>query len=289
MSFSCGVWTALVTPFDHSGNLDSSAWKKLVRRQIDGGVAGVVAAGTTGESPTLTSEEKLTLCKLATAQGSRVILGCGGSKTDDAVQFARKAQAAGADGLLVVTPPYNKPTPAGLVAHYQAIASASGLPIMAYHVPGRTGLSLDEEQLSAIMAVGGVEALKEASGNLWLFARLAKRFPRRVFCGDDPTFLASLAVGGAGLVSVMTNVDPRPTVAMMEAFGQGQTDQAITLNQGLMDLMAAMVVEVNPLPVKYAVSRLGLVNNTFRLPMVPVAPSSEKLIDRCLAELTDVN
>lgn len=276
-----GVWTALATPFRSDLEIDWPAFEKLLALQDEAGVTGVVISGTTGESPTLSVQEKLALIRKARAVLSprvRLMAGTGDNNTQQSVELSRLAQDSGADSLLIVTPPYNKPSTAGLIQHYRAIAAAVQIPVCLYHVPGRTAQMLQVDQLATVCAEAGIKAVKEASADLAFFARAQLQTPIPFLSGDDPTYLASLAVGGKGVVSVASNVFPRAFVALTAAFYQGEIERAQALFRALLPAIDALFCEVNPCPLKAALAALGLAKNIVRLPLAPVSLEHEALV-----------
>jgi 4-hydroxy-tetrahydrodipicolinate synthase len=281
-----GVWTALVTPFRQDLEIDWDAFERLLLLQEAAGIDGVVVCGTTGESPTLAVQEKLALIRKARALLSpkvRVMAGTGDNDTRHSVELSRLAQDAGADCLLIVTPPYNKPSTAGLINHYRTIAESVTIPLCLYHVPGRTAQLLTVDQLAAIVAVKGVTAIKEASGDLALFSRTTQRASgTAVLSGDDPTYLASLAVGGRGIISVVSNLYPVEMVALTNAFAAQDTARALALHDALMPAIDAMFCEVNPCPLKAALAIRGHAGNYVRAPLAPVTDVQYRLIQDTL-------
>jgi 4-hydroxy-tetrahydrodipicolinate synthase len=280
-----GVHTALVTPF-LDGQLDLPAFKALCRRQVAAGVQGVVVAGTTGESPTLDASEWEALIE-ATLEvcAGRVLVtaGTGTNDTRSTIRRTTRAKELGVDAALVVQPYYNKPNGEGHRAHYEATA-AVGLPVVAYHIPGRTGQRLAPDLLLAIASIPGVVALKEASGDLALANPLlaAARVP--LLSGDDPTFLPFCALGGSGVISVLSNVAPRATVAIWQALGRGDLQAAREQHFRLLPLMDWLFHTTNPLPCKAVLAAGGFCANEARLPLVPVRgpvpPSVLALLER---------
>jgi len=233
--------------------------------------------GTTGESPTLSVQEKLALFRKTRAvlpQSVRMMAGTGGSNTAQCLELSKLAVDSGADSLLIVTPPYNKPSPLGLTQHFTAIASAAKVPICLYHVPGRTAQLLSPSLLAEICNTASIAAVKEASGDMALFSRLVTKTKAAVLTGDDPTFLASLAIGGKGVISVISNVYPKLAVALWRAFSAGKKDEALALHNHILPMIDALFCEANPGPVKYILSSMGLIENQLRLPMAPVIESS---------------
>lgn len=274
-----GVWTALVSPFTETGELDLAAFDALLQRQIDACVTGVVIGGTTGESPTLQPNERLALIKRAKAycnEKIRIMAGSGCNNTQQSIEMSRLCVEAGADALLVVTPPYNRPPIEGLKKHYTLIAEAivhSHVPIVLYHVPGRTAQSISCEDLGAICASHpAIAAVKEASGNPILFSRYihaSKVYPAPPIwlSGDDHGFLPTLSVGGEGIISVIAGVFPDALVALYRSFQNNNTDKALKIHNALFGLMDALFSEVNPIPVKALLAHIGLISPYLRSPL----------------------
>lgn len=280
-----GVWTALVTPFRKDQEIDWEAFEKLLALQEQGGVQGIVISGTTGESPTLTVQEKLSLIRKARAvlgPSVRVMAGTGDNNTQQSVELSRLAQDAGADSLLVVTPPYNKPSTAGLTLHYKAIAQAVKIPICLYHVPGRTAHMLTVDQIAAVCQAAGVKAVKEASADVAFFSRATTKAGIPFLSGDDPTCLASMAVGGKGVISVVSNVFPKALVDMANAFQSGNNAKALALHNALMPAIDILLCEVNPCPAKAALSILGRCQNVLRAPLAEVTEANFKRIQETI-------
>lgn len=277
-----GVWTALVTPFTNDGAIDWAAFERLLAMQEEAGVKGVVLSGTTGEAPTLTVQEKLALFRKAraTLKGSvRVMAGTGGNNTEQSVELSKLAQDAGCDSLLVVTPPYNKPSLAGLKAHFEAISKAVSIPLCLYHVPSRTGQLLSAEQIAEICSVDRVLAVKEASANLELFGKSRLLSGKAFLSGDDATYLPSLAAGGVGVISVTSNIFPKAMVAMTDAFFGKEIEKALKLHDVFLPLFGALFWESNPAPAKALLADMKLSLNTLRLPLVPIQKEThERLI-----------
>lgn len=263
-----GVHTALVTPFA-DGALDLAAWRRTVRRQLDGGVHGLVVAGTTGESPTVSRDEMDTLLATAREEAAGrvpVTMGVGTNDTRGTVANCVRAKAQGADAGLLVLPYYNKPTPAGLRAHVAAAAEV-GLPLVVYHVPGRTAQRLAPELLAELCATPGVVACKEATGDLLYGQDLLLATDKPVLSGDDYTWMPLLAVGGAGVISVLSNVAPKDTVAVWDAWQAGRLDDARRGHLRLYPLVRWLFAQTNPVPVKAALAALGLCRAECRLPL----------------------
>jgi len=285
-----GAGTALVTPFTAGGAVDDAAVRRLARRQIDEGIHFLVPCGTTGESPTLSREEHLRVIQLVVEEANGevpVLAGAGGYNTHEGAELAQAAEALGASGLLSVTPYYNKPTQAGLLAHYRAIASSTRLPIIVYNVPGRTGCNVEPKTLAALAEVPNIVGVKEASGNMTQMCEVCRIVPDDfiVLSGDDALTLPLMAVGGKGLISVASNVAPGPVARMVEAAERGDFVSARAAHARLMPLMLANFIESNPIPVKAAMAVLGLVEEHYRLPMVPPADTTRARLQAVLADL----
>jgi 4-hydroxy-tetrahydrodipicolinate synthase len=285
-----GCGTALVTPFDSSGALDEAAVRRLARRQIEAGIHFLVPCGTTGETPTLSAEERRRVVELVVEEAAGevpVLAGAGGYDTKGVVAAARAMEAAGAQGLLSVTPYYNKPTPEGLYRHYQAIAHATPLPIVVYNVPGRTGCNVTPETLIRLASISTVAAVKEASGNINQISEVCRTVPADfiVLSGDDAMTLPAMAVGARGLISVASNEVPAEMAQLVEAAEKGDYADARERHQRLLPLLTANFAESNPIPVKTAMAQMGLLEEAFRLPMVPAKAETRERLARVLAEL----
>jgi 4-hydroxy-tetrahydrodipicolinate synthase len=274
-----GVHTALVTPFA-DGRLDLESWESLLARQVRAGVQGVVVCGTTGESPTLDDDEAGILLAEAlqvVAKRARVTMGVGTNDTRTTVRKVQKAQQAGADAGLLVLPYYNKPNLTGLRAHVRA-AAEPGLPLIVYHVPGRTGQRLNPTELAVLCEIEGVVAVKEATGDVSYGHEFMARSARPVLSGDDFTWMPLLSVGAAGVISVLSNVAPRRTVAVWEAWRRGDTAAAATEHAALFPVVRFLFAESNPIPVKAMMSEMGLCRNELRLPLAPGTLPDEALL-----------
>lgn len=285
-----GSITALITPF-RNGKLDEAAFARIVEWQISEGTHGLVPVGTTGESPTLDYDEHKRVIEIAIETAKKrvpIIAGTGSNSTDEAIELSLFAEKAGADGVLIVTPYYNKPTQEGLYQHFKAINDALKTPIVIYNIPGRSVVDMSVATMArCVKDLKNVVAVKDATANL---ARVSQQ---RLACGDDfcqlsgedATALGFLAHGGHGCISVASNVAPRLCADLQNACMAGDFKTALRLQDRLLPLFDAMFVESNPGPVKYAVSRLGLCTAEMRLPMVPVADSTKKAVDAVLADL----
>jgi 4-hydroxy-tetrahydrodipicolinate synthase len=285
-----GCGTALVTPFTAVGRIDEPALRRLVKRQVNEGIHFVVPCGTTGESPTLTLAERRRVVELVVEEAAGrvpVLAGAGGYNTQEVVEAAREMQHAGAQGLLSVTPYYNKPTPEGLYRHYGAVAAATPLPIIVYNVPGRTGCNVDPTTLGRLASVPNVVGVKEASGNMTQICEVCHVVPPGfiVLSGDDALTLPTMSVGGRGVISVASNEAPGLMARMVEAFERGDVAAARDLHQRLVPLMLANFAESNPIPVKAALAMMGLLEEHYRLPMVPPRAETKARLARVLSDL----
>jgi 4-hydroxy-tetrahydrodipicolinate synthase len=280
-----GVWTAIATPFSESGAIEWGAFEKHLDQQARGGVSGIVISGTTGESPTLTVQEKISLIRKARAHlpaKVRIMAGSGGNNTAQSIELSKLCVEAGADSLLIVTPPYNKPSSAGLKLHFQMIADNVDVPLCLYHVPGRTGQSLSAASISTLTQISKVQSVKEASGDIALYARLVNTSEASILSGDDPTYLASLAVGGRGVISVVSNIFPEAMVELTRAFNAQQNDKALAIHKVLLPAIDVLFCESNPGPLKAALDIFGLGKNILRAPLAPVTDDNYALIKSTL-------
>jgi 4-hydroxy-tetrahydrodipicolinate synthase len=278
-----GCGTALVTPFTRDGSIDERAVRQLARRQVDAGVQFLVPCGTTGESPTLSDDERLRVVELVVeaADGrAPVLAGAGGYDTRAVIASALRMKRAGAAGILSVTPYYNKPTQEGLFQHYAAIAGEVGLPVVVYNVPGRTGCNVEVQTLVRLSGVPGIVAVKEASGNLSQIADACSAVPADfvVLSGDDALTLPVMAVGRHGIISVASNQVPADMVRMVGHAAQNDYASARKIHARLLPLMQANFIESNPGPVKSAMAAMGLLEEVFRLPMVAPRDASRARI-----------
>jgi 4-hydroxy-tetrahydrodipicolinate synthase len=285
-----GVGTALITPFLRGGALDEPTIKRMARRQIDAGVHFLVPCGTTGETPTLTDAERRRVVELVVEEAAgkvHVLAGAGGYDTKEVVHAAREMQAAGATGLLSVTPYYNKPTPEGLFHHFSAVADATPLPIILYNVPGRTGCNIDAATCAKLAAIPHVVGVKEASGNIQQMVEICRAVPGDflVLSGDDALTLPLMSIGGRGLISVASNEIPAEMAQMVEAAERDDYAAARQIHNRVVPLMLGNFIESNPGPVKFAMAAMGLCEEVFRLPMVPPRAASQQRIVAILKEL----
>jgi 4-hydroxy-tetrahydrodipicolinate synthase len=285
-----GVGTALVTPFTKGGALDEAAVRRLGRRQIDAGIHFLCPCGTTGESPTLTDAEKLRIVEILVGEaGGRVpiLAGAGGYNTKEVIELAREMEKRGASGFLSVTPYYNKPTQEGLYQHYKAIADGTALPIIIYNVPGRTGVNVEVATLVRLAQIPNIVGVKEASGNVTQMVDICRSVPASflVLSGDDALTLPLMSVGGRGIVSVASNEVPAEMVQMVEAAERNDFAAARVVHNRIVALMQINFIEANPVPVKAAMAAMGLLEETYRLPMCPPKPESREKILKVLKEL----
>ena len=275
--FFSGVCTALVTPF-LKDTVNYPMLEQLLRRQYDAGIRALVICGTTGESATLTDEEKLTMFRYAKKSGPedlRIIAGTGSNSTAHAIALSQAAQDAGADGLLVVSPYYNKATPEGLYLHYAAIASSVQIPVILYNVPSRTGVDIPVEVYRRLSKIPNIAGVKEASSDIRKIARIRSQCPDHftVWCGNDDLAVAAMALGAKGLISVVSNIEPEITGSMIGAALDGDFDTATALQLSLLPLIEALFQEVNPIPVKAAMAIIGYDCGSCRMPLC--SPSEE--------------
>jgi 4-hydroxy-tetrahydrodipicolinate synthase len=285
-----GVGTALITPFTRTGAVDEAGVKRLARRQIDGGVHFLVPCGTTGETPTLSDDERRRVVDLVVEEAAGrvpVLAGAGGYDTKEVVHAARTMETAGVQGLLSVTPYYNKPTPEGLYQHFKAIADATTLPIVLYNVPGRTGCNIDAATCARLATIPTVIGVKEASGNIQQMAEVCRAVPEDflVLSGDDAITLPLMAMGGRGIISVASNEIPAEMSQLVEAAERGDYQTARKIHTKILPLMLGNFIESNPGPVKFAMAAMGLCEEVFRLPMVSPRPASKERLLAILKEL----
>src|SRR5215813_11095586 len=282
-----GCGTALVTPFRRDQSLDEAALRALVRRQIEAGINFLVPCGTTGESPTLTRAEHLRVVEIAMEEAAGkvpVLAGAGGYNTHEVIELARELEQLGANGILSVTPYYNKPTQEGLYQHYKAIASAIRLPIVVYSVQGRTGVNVEPATLARLAQIENIIAVKEASGNISQMANVLHEVPPSftVLSGDDAITIPLMALGGRGIISVVSNQIPAEMTQLAQACLRGDFEAARQIQAKYLALMNVNFVESNPIPVKAAMALMGLLEPVWRLPMCPPSPASMAKIEKVL-------
>jgi 4-hydroxy-tetrahydrodipicolinate synthase len=284
-----GCGTALVTPFQGDQSLDEATLRRLVRRQIEAGIDFLVPCGTTGESPTLTHAEHLRVVEITLEEAKGrvpVLAGAGGYNTREVVDLASELEEMGVDGILSVTPYYNKPTPEGLYQHYKAIAAAIDLPIIVYSIQGRTGINVEPATLARLAQIENVVGVKEASGNIAQMAAIIGLLPGdfTVLCGDDPITIALMALGGRGVISVVSNQIPAEMTQLAHACLKGDFEIARQIQRRFLPLMNVNFVESNPIPVKAAMAMMGLLEPVYRLPLCPPSEASRARIERVLEE-----
>ena len=284
-----GSLVAIVTPMHADGTLDLASLRTLIDFHVDQGTDGIVIVGTTGESPTVSVEEHCELIKVAvqhTAGRIPVIAGTGGNSTTEAIELTRYAKEVGADASLQVVPYYNRPTQEGMVRHFQAIAEAVDLPVILYNVPGRTVADLQHETVLRLAQVPGIVGIKEATGNLDRAAWLIKEAPKgfAIYSGDDPTATALMLLGGHGNVSVTANVTPRLMHELCMAAIAGDGKRAAELHMKLLPLHRLLFVEPNPIPVKWALARMGRCGGTLRLPLTPMSDALQSALEQALRD-----
>lgn len=280
-----GLGTALVTPFNRDGSVDEASVRRLASRQVAAGVHFVSPCGTTGEAPTLSDREKLRVIEIVVDEVAGrvpVLAGAGGYDTREVAALAREVEIVGADGILSVTPYYNKPTPDGLYEHFKTIAASTRLPIVLYNVPGRTGINLDVKTVSRLAQIPNIVGVKEASANVIqmceIYATCAEPF--LLLGGDDPLTVAVMAIGGRGIISVASNAMPSEMVQIVELCENGDFAAARKLHSWLLPFIQVNFVEANPIPLKAAMAAMGLLEENYRLPLVaPSAAARERIME----------
>lgn len=282
--------TAMITPFTAEGTIDWSRVSAMIEHLISHGNDGIVVAGTTGESPTLSQEEKVELYAYAVRQAAgriQVIAGTGGNNTQAAVELTKQAEEAGVDGIMLVAPFYNKPSQEGLYQHFKTVAEATSLPVMLYNIPGRSAVNITVDTMVRLTEIDNIVAIKEASGDLVQVTELAARKPDhvRIFSGNDELLVPTMAVGGYGVVSVASHLISPEMKKMMEAFVAGDVTTAAQMHQRYLPLVEALFITSSPAPLKHALSLRGVCEPTVRLPLVPPSEQEKELIGSLLKEL----
>lgn len=278
------ISTAMVTPFGPDGSIDYENVEKLVEHLISTGSESLVVCGTTGESPTLSSSEKEELIRFTVSKVNGrvpVIAGTGSNNTAASIEATKAAEAAGADGIMLVVPYYNKPDQKGMIAHFKAIADRTALPIMLYNIPGRSVVNMLPETVLELSLVPNIQAVKEASGNLDQMTDILRGADKgfRVYSGDDGLTLPLLAIGGAGIVSVASHIIGQDMNKMIVAFEEGRHQDAAFIHQSMLPLIRALFSKPNPVPVKYALSKLGVETGSVRLPLVGMTEDEKEQFD----------
>ncbi|HOT50182.1 MAG TPA: 4-hydroxy-tetrahydrodipicolinate synthase [Candidatus Hydrogenedentes bacterium] len=283
-----GSIVALATPFKANGAIDFEAYGRLIDWQLSEGTDGIVPCGCTGEAATLSHDEQKECIRFAVERVSGrvpVIAGTGSNSTIEAISLTRYAKEAGADAALHITPYYNKPTPAGQIAHYTAVAKAADIPIMLYNVPSRTGISLLPQTVAELAKIPNIVSIKEASGSLDQVSQILDLCDINVLSGDDSLTLPMMAVGASGVVSVAANVVPAKVAGLCAAFRAGDLEEAREIHYELFPLFKALFIETNPMPVKAALARMGLIENVLRLPLTPMLPDKFAQLEKVLKKL----
>lgn len=281
-----GCGTAISTPFTEDG-VNFEEFKKLLEFQIENEVDAIIVCGTTGEAATMTMEERKKVMKFAIdtiSKRTKVILGTGTNNTKDAIEMSKYAEQIGADGLLVVTPYYNKTTQRGLIAHYTAISEAVKIPIIMYNVPGRTGVNILPETCLELSKINNIVAIKEASGNLSQVAKIASlcRENLTIYSGNDDQIVPILSLGGKGVISVLSNIMPKYTHDMVKKYLEGNVKESTKMQLDVIELINALFIEVNPIPVKYALNLMGYNFGKPRLPLIELSDSNKKLMENLM-------
>lgn len=284
------VLTAMVTPFTPDLKVDYDRAAQLARKLVDSGSDGIVVAGTTGESPTLTKEEKVNLFRVvmeAVGKEAAVVAGTGGNATQPSIELTREAEKVGVHGVMAVVPYYNKPPQDGLITHFKAIAAATSLPVILYNIPGRTGINMTPETVEKLAGVENIVAIKEASGSLDQVTDIRRRTPPsfKIYSGDDSLTLPILAVGGEGIISVASHVVGRRLKDMVEAYVAGQVAKAAEINAELFPLFKALFVTTNPIPVKLALRLTGFDVGGLRPPLVEAGEREAAIVRQALSSL----
>lgn len=284
-----GCGTAIVTPFNENG-VDFESYGKLIDYQIENGVSAIITCGTTGEAATMTSEEKTAVISYTVEKVAKrvpVIVGTGSNNTEAAIAASKEAEALGADGLLVVTPYYNKCTQAGLVKHYTKIANSTNLPIIVYSVKSRTGVNIEPKTAYELSKVSNIVAIKEASGDLSQIAKIKALCGDNldIYSGNDDQVAAIYAVGGIGVISVLSNVLPKETSTMCKLFSEDNFKEGSKMQLKYIELISSLFCEVNPIPVKYALSQIGYNVGTPRLPLTEITEEGKEKVNRALKNL----
>ncbi|GAA0430408.1 4-hydroxy-tetrahydrodipicolinate synthase [Lentibacillus halophilus] len=281
------VLTAMVTPFDQHGDIDFNATRNLVNHLIANGSEGLVVAGTTGESPTLTTEEKLDLFSFVakTANGRvPVLAGTGSNNTKASIDLTQQAEKTGIDGIMLVTPYYNKPSQEGLFQHFQAIAQSTVLPVMLYNIPGRSAVGLSAQTTVRLSKVPNIVAVKEASGDLDAVTNIISQTTDdfTLYTGEDSLTLPTLAVGGAGVVSVSSHIIGNEMQDMITSYKNGNVQQAASIHQSILPIMKAMFAQPSPSPLKEALNMQGVMVGNVRLPMIPLNEEERRTLQQIL-------
>lgn len=283
-----GCGTAICTPFNDSG-VNFEEFKKLINSQVDNGADAIIVCGTTGEASTMTTEEKLATikCAVETSNGRiPIIAGTGGNNTKQVIEYSKTVEKLGVDGLLIVTPYYNKCTQNGLVLHYTAIANEVSIPIILYSVPSRTGVNIEPKTCLKLSKIENIVAIKEASGNLSQVAEIAHLCGNNlhIYSGNDDQILPILSLGGLGVISVLSNLEPQYTHNIVQNFFKGNITLATQMQLNALPLIKALFSEVNPIPIKSALNQIGFNFGVPRLPLTEISSEKEALLAKALKE-----
>ncbi len=285
MTLFKGSGVAIVTPFDKSGKVNYESYEKLINWQIENGTDAIISCGTTGEASTLTDDEQLEVIKCAVSAAKKrvpVIAGAGSNDTEHGIGLCKGSMAAGADGLLLVTPYYNKTTQKGLIKHFQMLAGSTDLPVILYSVASRTGLNIAPSTAYELSKVENIVGIKEASGNITQIAEVAELCGEDfdIYSGNDDHILPVLSLGGKGVISVLANVAPKQTHDMVMSYLNGDLKAALKLQLGLNALVRALFIEVNPTPVKVALNLMGFDVGGYRMPLVDMEEKNVEILKR---------
>ena len=282
-----GAYTALITPFNRNGSVDFGKLRELIEMQIQGGIDGIVPMGTTGESPTLDYEEHEKVIEMSIETANRrikVIAGTGANSTREAIELTKHAQDAGADATLQVTPYYNKPSQAGLIKHFSAVADL-GLPTILYNIPGRCSREIEMGTVVELAKHPNIVAVKEAGGSVDRVSQTLARCKIEILSGDDSLTLPMMSVGALGVISVVSNVTPKPVVDMVHAALDGRWPEALALHRKYYRLFTDLFCDTNPIPVKAAMAMMGLCEEVYRLPLCETSEANKAKIRDCLRQL----
>ena len=290
-----GAYTALITPFTKENKIDEEALRRLVQLQIKAGIDGIVFLGTTGESPTITFEERKRILAIGaeTTKGkTKMIVGCGTYSTKETIEYARDAEKQGADGLLIVSPYYNKPTQEGIFLHYKAITDATHLPIALYNIPSRTSSNMEFSTIERLAKISTIVAIKECTGTGLAQDIVEQILPQKsefsIVTGDDCNTIPMMALGGHGVISTISNLLPKQVVKLVRCMQEGNLLEAQKIHYLLKPVVHAAFIETNPGPIKKMLEYAGLINGSLRLPLCPPISANAKKIEACLDKVQDM-
>jgi len=289
MNMFSGTATAIITPFKKDGSVDEDALRKLVDFQEKNGVGTIVPCGSTGESATLSPEEHIHVVSIVIDQAkkAKIVAGAGSNSTSEAINFSRSVMDLGADGILSISPYYNKPTQEGIYQHYKAISEAVDIPIVVYNVPGRTGSNISAETTLRLAELNGIAAVKEASGNMEQIQMILAERPKGflVLSGDDALTFPMMALGAEGTISVASNCIPKEVSTIVDLCRRNKFIEAREIHLRMMPLFKGLFMESNPIPIKYIMKKLGFTTGALRLPLTEISAENKKRMDTILAEL----